>query len=1269
MTGRDTSTSDPERGERAASARRRSLRREPRVAGGLPAVHEAVRRRTRQLIDLLPHPCLVTDAAGGIRYANEASARLTEQPLEQLVGSCITDMAGVDSRRILEQLSTAGDAARVPVGHPAATSACGAVTWTVSSLEAEEGDAELLWQATTAAVDCSPARGTLSGAELEREYACAQVLEESRSEIYIFDAGSLHFERVNRGARENLGYTAAELRAMTPLDLKAELTREAFERLTEPLRRGDAPEVRFESTHRRKDGSFYPVDVHLQMSWVGAQRVYVALILDMTERRRSEHAARVSSERLHAVVEAAADGIITIGESGTIQTVNPAVARIFGYPQDLLIGRDVSVLMPEPYRGRQGRYLRSVFAAGDRRIIGVGREVLGRRKDGTTFPLELTISEAEVEGERIFTGTVRDITERKQIQERERQLIWEQAAREAAERAQREATFLVEISEALASSLDLSQMLDRLADRLIPRLGDWCVIDLINDAGELRTAGVRATDPAAETTLRSVMRRYPAGGLLSRQDTAGATALSEPRLVLDVDAELLAGLARDADHLLALQSLAPSCFMHVPLIAGGRTAGILTVAASGSERSFDGRDLGQALEVARRAALAMDHARLYERTLRDRADAEKLAARQRQLHAIAVATTDALDPEELADRVLTKAMAALGAETGMIALVSGDGSEFEVLRLSGLVGERHADWLRFPVTAQLPVSETIHYREPVFVESAAVARDEYPELQKFSPCEGWAALPLLLEGNPIGAMAFGFAEPQTFLEEEREFLMAVAHNTAQALERTRLFAAERSARAQAEWATQARDEVLGIVAHDLRSPLSGIQMLASVLLKRLPAGDPDQDSLQSILQGARMMERLIEDLLDVRRVEAGHLRIAPAPLVVASVVSKAVDMLELRAAAAGVELVVDLPADLPSVTADGGRILQVLANLLENAIRFTPERGTVTVRAEAAGDSLRIQVADTGLGMEPDQLAHIFDRFWQAHAAGRGGAGLGLIIVKGIVEAHGGAISAESTAGHGTTMTFTLPAHREYVERAPSPADPAGFGVQPAPLFTSADPPRRLLVVDDHPTIRRGLRELLAGHPGFVIAGEAETGEQALELAGELNPDIVIMDLAMPGMGGLEATRRLTRLHPDIRVLTVTSDTTNESLLPVLAAGASGCIRKSSVHEELLDALRTVARNEAYLYPDAARILLQAYRAAEQRTGELFDSLPDQEREVLRLVAEGYTSKEIGRQLHLSPHTVDTYRSQLMRTLGLGHRSDVVRFALKAGLLQAGRGT
>lgn len=209
----------------------------------------------------------------------------------------------------------------------------------------------------------------------------------------------------------------------------------------------------------------------------------------------------------------------------------------------------------------------------------------------------------------------------------------------------------------------------------------------------------------------------------------------------------------------------------------------------------------------------------------------------------------------------------------------------------------------------------------------------------------------------------------------------------------------------------------------------------------------------------------------------------------------------------------------------------------------------------------------------------------------------------------------------------------------------------------------RVLLADDHAIFRAGLKALLDAEMGIEVVGEAANGDEAIELVRELQPDIVVMDLSMPGSGGLEATRRIVTLQLPTKVLVLTMHAEQEYLVPVLEAGASGYLTKTTADRKLIDAIRVVARGEVYLPPSATTLLLKEYRASGE-SPEALHQLSTREQEVLALTAEGFSSKEIGEKLFISPKTVDTYRARIMEKLGLNHRSQLVRFALRAGLLK-----
>lgn len=264
-------------------------------------------------------------------------------------------------------------------------------------------------------------------------------------------------------------------------------------------------------------------------------------------------------------------------------------------------------------------------------------------------------------------------------------------------------------------------------------------------------------------------------------------------------------------------------------------------------------------------------------------------------------------------------------------------------------------------------------------------------------------------GTSVSGRKLGLADLRLVEELSRRASMAI--------ENARLFH-------QAEDAIAARDEILAIVAHDLRNPLNTILLASTVMNDALESGTPlgVPNHLRMIVRNAELMNRLISDLLEVKRMESGRLVVEPCPVDVGPVISEATEMIRPMATAASLALVETRVDHLPPVRADSIRIQQVLSNLVGNAIKFTPAGGRIEVKAELHDDrGVRISVEDTGPGIAEDQLSAVFGRFWQGGHRDRLGVGLGLAICKGIVEAHGGEIWVESRVGQGTRFSFWLP--------------------------------------------------------------------------------------------------------------------------------------------------------------------------------------------------------------------------------------------------------
>jgi signal transduction histidine kinase len=272
----------------------------------------------------------------------------------------------------------------------------------------------------------------------------------------------------------------------------------------------------------------------------------------------------------------------------------------------------------------------------------------------------------------------------------------------------------------------------------------------------------------------------------------------------------------------------------------------------------------------------------------------------------------------------------------------------------------------------------------------------------------------------LGTLVLATSADSERLYDDHDIAIAteVARRVSAALERALLLRA-------AEHAARAREEVLAVVAHDLKNPVNTIQLAACFLLDEVISDNQERGlerkTLGVIARAAKQMDRLIRDLLDVAAIEAGRLALDAGPLAVEMIVNDALELLRPIAVSRSIALVADLPGDLPRVTADRDRVLQVLSNLGGNAVKFSSEGGRVRIVAQAAGPVVEFAIHDNGAGISHGDLPHIFDRFWQQKPTARLGTGLGLAIAKGIIDAHGGDLRAESEPGKGSCFTFTLP--------------------------------------------------------------------------------------------------------------------------------------------------------------------------------------------------------------------------------------------------------
>jgi signal transduction histidine kinase len=498
----------------------------------------------------------------------------------------------------------------------------------------------------------------------------------------------------------------------------------------------------------------------------------------------------------------------------------------------------------------------------------------------------------------------------------------------------------------------------------------------------------------------------------------------------------------------------------VPLMIGSRVVAVLQL-DFGAPREFSAADREYLEATAHRAAQALDRTWQLDAALaaRDEADAMRtraaraleerqrveqalrasetryraLAARTSRLHWFAAALSQAATLEAVARAVVEHGRNVLGAASGEVAMLVEAGAGFETIYSD--VPAARGDAARYEADAGLCETAAVAQREPVLVGSFAEWQDRYPRSAAIAADGGYvssAALPLIVEGDVAGVAAFHFTAPVNFDDEYRALLASVAQHCAQAVHRARLYEEAQLARAEAESANRQKDEFVSILSHDLRGPLNAILGWTSILQQGSLDGAAAERALESITDNARRQQHLVEELLDFSRIRSGRLTLSVEDIDLRALLRAIVESNVPVAAARGQAL--DLaPVPALVVRGDRRRLEQVFFNLVGNALKFTPDGGRIEIAARTIDDAAEIRITDSGAGIAPEFLPHVFDAFRQADQT-RGtaaGVGLGLSIARELVEAHGGSIRAQSEGpGCGATFTVTLQPGRLVVQDA-----------------------------------------------------------------------------------------------------------------------------------------------------------------------------------------------------------------------------------------------
>ena len=546
-----------------------------------------------------------------------------------------------------------------------------------------------------------------------------------------------------------------------------------------------------------------------------------------------------------------------------------------------------------------------------------------------------------------------------------------------------------------------------------------------------------------------------------------------------------------------------------------------------------------------------------------------------------------LDLHKLVQSATDAATELTGAQFGAFFynVIDAKGEAYTLYTISGVPREAFEN---FPMPRNTPVFDPTFRGEGV-VRSDDITKDHrYGKLgphhgmpKGHLPVRSYLAVPVVARsGETLAGMFFGHEQAGVFTERHEQIVVGIASQASVAIDNARLFRSASEARDAAERANRMKDEFLATLSHELRTPLNAILGWSQLMRGGHLQGDELQHGLETIERNARTQAQLIEDLLDVSRIISGKLRLEVKPVDLAAVVNAALDALRPAAAAREIRLEPMIDPNAGPIHGDAERLQQVVWNLLSNAIKFTPRGGRVQVRVAGVNAHAEIVVSDSGKGIEPQFLPHVFERFTQADSTttrAHGGLGLGLAIVRHLVELHGGNVRAHSPgANQGATFVVSLPIAAVHVPGEQTPharavAEPSNS--PPRIDGTAVLESLKVLVLDDEPDARSLISMILQHARAQVIT--AASVHEAMHVLRRERPDVIISDIAMPQRDGYDFIRQLRAMPPEqggrIPAVALTAYARSEDRTAALLAGFQSHLAKPVNPTELIAVVANLA--------------------------------------------------------------------------------------------------
>ena len=805
-----------------------------------------------------------------------------------------------------------------------------------------------------------------------------------------------------------------------------------------------------------------------------------------------QNTAMDTEQMMQVLLQTVVDGVVTIDDQGIMLAVNPAVERIFGYSKQELVGQNVSLLMVPDQASKHNGYLSNYLRTGEKKIIGKGREVIGRRRDGSEVPLELSVNEMRGADRPVFVGVVRDISERRAANE---QMKIQSSALAAAANA-----ILICTREGVIE----------WANPAFTQLTGYSLEEVLSKSTRLLKSGQQSADFYRDMWQTVIQGKVWQGELVNRR--------------------------KDGSLYTEEQTITPI------MESDGRISHFIVIKLDVTDR----KEAEQALE---RKNHELEAATEFERS-------------QSQILALFNSRFELADVCRL---MLGQLAEVHGFLVSAVYLTDFENEQLTCIANHGMPGDFSPIFkMGEGLVGQVAVSAeqlVVNHDIPIKIETGLAPI--YPSCLVVSPLNFAGKVMgvlVLASASELDNQALGYVDRLTDQ-------VGIALNNLHQYHSLRTLSEQLQARgeeiskknAELEQANRLKSEFLANMSHELRTPLNAIIGFSEVLKDELLGNltEEQQDYTKEIFESANHLLSLINDILDLSKIEAGKMELLIDSLNVKETLRNALSVVRERALNSKISLELDVDESVSFVEADGRKFKQILFNLLSNAVKFTPEEGRVHLSAQVVGDYLSIKVTDTGIGIAADKLDMLFKPFEQVDGSLSRrfeGTGLGLAMVKRLVDLHGGNVNVASVEGEGSCFEVVMPVNQATPEermviRPPSTLptlekevkEVTSEVVEPVVLkpsfehtqatadeaFDHKDGRPKLLIVEDDSSsveiIRKQLEDI------YQIAS-ATTGMEALRKATALEPDLIVLDIMLPGMDGWEILQRLQDTPELVRI-------------------------------------------------------------------------------------------------------------------------------------------